>query len=91
MDEKMKKTHNLYIENRSELKLEGVVDVGSFDEETITAYTDFGCLTVSGTGLHVEELNLESGKLEVKGEITALVYSSERRKNSNVFKRFFSA
>lgn len=91
MDEKMKKTHNLYLENRSELKLTGVVDVGSFDEETITAYTDFGSLTVSGSGLHIEELNLESGKLEVKGEIIALVYSSAVRKSTGVFKRLFNA
>ena len=89
MDTKLKKAHSLYLENRNGLKLTGVTDVDSFDEETVTAYTDYGCLTVSGTGLHVEELNLESGLLEVTGEIVALVYSNRKKKRKNVFKRLF--
>ena len=89
MEKKKKKAHSLYLENRNGLKLTGVTDVDSFDEETVNAYTDYGCLTVSGTGLHVEELNLESGLLEVTGEIVALVYSNRTEKSKNVFKRLF--
>ena len=48
METKLKKAHNLSLENRSGLKLTGVTDVDSFDEETVMAYTDYGCLTVSG-------------------------------------------
>lgn len=91
MDEKIKKPHSLSLENRSSLRLTGVVDVGAFDEETVKAYTDYGCLTVSGTGLHIGELSIDSGMLEITGEITALVYSSESRKSGNLFKRIFSA
>ena len=89
MHTKLKQAHSLYLENRNGLKLTGVTDVDSFDEESDTAYTDYGCLTVSGTGLHVEELNLESGLLEVTGEIVALVYSNRTEKSKNVFKRLF--
>lgn len=89
MDTKLKKAHSLYLENRNGLKLTGVTDVDSFDEETVTAYTDYGCLTVNGTGLHVEELNLESGLLEVTGEVVALVYSNKTEKSKNLFKRLF--
>lgn len=87
----MKKAHNVCLENRNELKLTGVTDVDSFDEETVSAYTDYGCLTISGSNLHIEELNLETGKLEIKGEITALVYSSKNKKNTSLFKRIFDA
>ena len=87
----MKKAHSFLLENRSELKLTGVTDVDSFDEETISTYTDYGCLTISGSNLHIEELNLENGKLNVKGEVTALVYSSKTKKNDNFFKRIFNA
>lgn len=87
----MKKPHSLSLENRNGLKLTGVVDVGAFDEETVKAYTDYGCLTISGAELHIGELSIDSGLLEVTGEITALVYSSESRKNGNLFKRIFSA
>lgn len=91
MDEKFKKAHSLHLENRNGLKLTGVTDVDFFDEETVTAYTDYGLITVSGSGLHVEELNLESGLLEVTGEVTALVYSSKTNKEKGIFKRLFSA
>lgn len=89
MENKVKKAHSLYLENRSGLKLTGVTDVDSFDEENVIAYTDYGCLTVSGSNLHVEELKLESGLLEVTGEVVALVYSSKTEKSKNIFKRIF--
>ncbi len=43
MENKAKKAHSLYLENRSGLKLTGVTDVDSFDEENVIAYTDYGC------------------------------------------------
>lgn len=86
-----KKVHSLLLENRSGLKISGITDIGAFDEEGIVAYTDYGCLTVSGSSLHIEELNVANGILEVKGEITALVYSSKTSKEKNVLKRLFSA
>lgn len=91
MDDRIKKAHSLHLENRSGLKITGVTDVGSFDEESVTAYTDYGCLSVSGTGLNVQELNLNSGVLEVSGEVTAIVYSSKTSAEKNIFKRIFSA
>ena len=83
--------HNMKsLENRSGLKLTGVTDVESFDEDTIMAYTDYGCLTVSGSKMHVEELNLDSGILQVTGEVSALIYSSKTEKSKGFIKRVFS-
>lgn len=89
METNIKKNHNLSLENRRGLKLTGVTDVDSFDEDTVTAYTDYGCLTVSGSKLQVEELNLESGLLQITGEIAALVYSSKTQKSKGLFKGLF--
>lgn len=86
-----KKPHSLHLENRCGLKLTGVTDIGAFDEESVTAYTDYGCLSVSGSGLHVEELNVANGILEISGEVTALIYSSKTSKEKNIFKRLFGA
>ncbi|HIW85753.1 MAG TPA: sporulation protein YabP [Candidatus Eubacterium faecipullorum] len=92
MEEKFgKKPHSLRLENRSSLTLSGVTDMGAFDEENVTAYTDYGCLSVSGSNLHVEELNVAKGILELSGEITAMVYSSKTSKEKNIFKRLFGA
>lgn len=90
METKLKKPHTLSLENRSGLKLTGVTDVESFDEDTIMAYTDYGCLTVSGSKMHVEELNLDSGILQVTGEVSALIYSSKTEKSKGFIKRVFS-
>ena len=63
----------------------------TIDEESVTAYTDYGCLSVSGSGLHVEELNIANGILDISGEVTALIYSSKTSKEKNIFKRLFGA
>lgn len=90
-DKFSKKPHSLHLENRCGLKLTGVTDIGAFDEENVTAYTDYGCLSVSGSNLHVEELNVANGILEINGEVTALIYSSKTSKEKNIFKRLFGA
>ncbi len=89
METKIKKDHSLSLENRSGLKLTGVTDVDSFDEEKVTAYTDYGCLTVNGSKLHVQELNLDAGLLQITGEVVALVYSSKTEKSKGLFKGLF--
>ena len=92
MEEKFgKKPDSLCLENRNGLKLTGVTDMGAFDEESVTAFTDYGCLTVSGSGIHIEELSVESGVLRLSGEITALIYSSKSAKEKNIFRRLFGA
>ncbi len=91
MEDKLKRTHSLKLENRNGLKLTGVTDVDSFNDESVVAYTDYGSLSISGEGLNVKELNLANGTLEVEGEIAALVYSSRISKEKGFFKRLFSA
>ncbi|MBQ9229317.1 MAG: sporulation protein YabP [Eubacterium sp.] len=76
MQESMiQKKHTVYAENRELLELEGVNDVGAFNEEEITARCDCGSILIKGNGLHIEVLDLDSGKLKIKGKVTALVYS----------------
>ena len=43
MQEKsLKQNHNLILENRKKLSLSGVTDVDSFDERTISLFTEMG-------------------------------------------------
>ena len=53
--------HNVILEDRHTLSVSGVSDVDSFDEQTIIVFTDMGELTVSGTGLHINKLSIETG------------------------------
>ena len=49
MDEKaVKKPHMLMLESRNKLSFSGVTQIGAFDEEMLTVYTDYGEITVNG-------------------------------------------
>ena len=89
-DEKrtVKLPHNLILEDRRLLTITGVADIDSFDEQTIVAYTDLGELTVRGSGLHINRLNIETGELTLTGEVTSLTYS-EGRPSGGVLSRLF--
>ena len=66
--------HTVTLERRENIGVTGVLDVVSFDEEAIIMDTELGILIVRGVGLHVNRLNLDSGELEVDGEIISLNY-----------------
>ncbi len=72
--------HNVILENRSHLVLSGVTDVDSFNETEIALFTQLGELKIKGTGLHINEMSVESGDLSVEGDICALVYGDKDRK-----------
>lgn len=91
MEEKVKKPHSLQLENRNGLKMTGVTDVEAFDEECVTVYTDYGCLSISGSALHIDELNIKNGVLQISGKVSALVYSSKKSKEKGFLKRVFGA
>ncbi len=79
---------NIIIENRAKISISGVSDVENFDENMVQLYTNRGLLTVKGTGLHIERLNLETGELAVEGTIDGLEYS-EAVVNSGFWSRLF--
>ncbi len=71
--------HNLILEGRNKLSVSGVTDVDRFDENTVLLYTSMGELTVSGTDLHVNDLSVESGEMNIEGEINSIVYGDPDR------------
>ena len=85
----VKMPHNVILEDRKSLMITGVSDVDSFDDQTITVYTDLGEMTIRGTGLHIGKLSLETGELNITGNIVALGYSDNREKQGGFFSRMF--
>ncbi len=81
-DEKnlQKLPHNIIMEERKKLSVSGVVDIDSFDEQTVIAVTQMGELTIRGWDLHITRLNLEQAELMVDGEISSLTYTDTRPK-----------
>lgn len=74
--------HNVILENRKRLSISGVTDVDHFDERAILLYTQQGELTVQGKNLHVNAINVESGEMEIEGDIWSLSYGDKDRKTA---------
>lgn len=72
---------NLILENRERLSLSGVIDVNSFNEESIILETELGTLIVKGQDLHINKLNLENAELVVEGDIDSCNYSNKEFKS----------
>ena len=92
MEEKLGLSHKLELYNREKGTVTGVLDVISFDENTIVLDTDMGLLTIKGKDLHVSRLSLEKGELDLEGYADSLVYSSNegyRKSNQSLLSRLF--
>ncbi|MDD4170211.1 MAG: sporulation protein YabP [Desulfotomaculaceae bacterium] len=72
--------HNLSMRSRKQLTLEGVRHVGSFNDNEITLETSMGFLILKGEGLHITQLSLDTGTIEVEGFFTALSYMESKGK-----------
>ncbi|MBR4015986.1 MAG: sporulation protein YabP [Anaerotignum sp.] len=67
--------HTLTMEEREKIRMSGVIDVLSFDEEGVMLETTCGLLMLKGTGLHVGKLDLDAGEVTVDGMVDSINYS----------------
>ena len=82
--------HKVIIDKRQRLSITGLIDVMSFDDETIVTETEMGILIIRGSELHVNSLNLEKGELEIDGTVDNLNYEEESPlKGKNIFGKIF--
>ncbi len=81
--------HNLILEERGHLTVTGVADIDSFDEETVVVYTEMGELTIRGSELHINKIDVEAGELNLEGEIDSLSYSDQPAVRGGFFARMF--
>ena len=66
--------HRVSMTAREQMEIRGVVDVVSFDEQSIVLDTTCGNMSLDGEGLHVQVLNLEEGIVTVNGRIDSVEY-----------------
>ncbi|WP_053955556.1 sporulation protein YabP [Inediibacterium massiliense] len=71
------KNQNIILENREKLSVSGVEHVTSFDENTVILDTAKGVLTIKGSHLDINKLNLDDGNVIVEGEIGTMIYSEK--------------
>ena len=75
------KLHNLILENRKKLSVSGIEEVESFnEEERIIRTCHTGVLAIKGCDLHINKLNVDTGDVNISGEISAMDYTDESAK-----------
>ncbi len=84
-----KRSNNIIMENRRIVSVSGVIDIESFDEQSVILNTDLGVLTIAGENLHINKLNVENGDMNVEGEIGALMYHEAEEKRDGFFTKLF--
>ncbi|MBR6039539.1 MAG: YabP/YqfC family sporulation protein [Clostridia bacterium] len=80
--------HTLLIEGRRRMRITGVLDVESFQEDEMTVVTQAGTLTVWGEGLKLGKLNPEDGQVLLEGNIASIEYEQpEPERKPFLFRR----
>ena len=81
------KNYGMTLERRGRAAITGVTDVESFDETAVILHTHGGRLILTGSGLHVNSLQLEEGRLTVEGSIDSAAYDGPGGKRRGGFFR----
>lgn len=83
-----KQASSAVLTGRSFLSLTGIDEVIGFDDGMVTLDCGGTMLAVSGEGLSMVKLSLESGEVSISGRIDAIVYTDEQPKKG-LFSRLF--
>ena len=70
--------HQLTLTNRGQLVVEGVSNLGSYDQEQVILETSLGVLEVKGEALHIQQLSLDQSKVMIDGNVYSLIYTDEK-------------
>lgn len=66
--------HRIVVTNREQVVLEGVIHVDSFDDREIILETELGMMAIRGEDLHIKQLSLDDGHLNVEGVVRTVDY-----------------
>ena len=81
--------HNIILEDRKKLVLSGILEVESFEEDSVELKTSKGELTIRGEGLKMESFISETGDLIINGNIYAFIYLNDSTKKQGFLSRLF--
>lgn len=88
MEEIIRESHSIIVEDRNKFTLSGVKDVLGFDDETISLETNLGRLVIKGFNLHILNFNTETCDLSGEGKVHALVYTADEKSRGFVSRIF---
>lgn len=76
------------LKDRSELQIDGVENIISFDETYVALETSSGKLNIEGNDLRVDSLCKEDGKIHITGAVKGIFYSSDCGKKGGIGRLF---
>ena len=80
-----KNNHSISLNMRKEMRISGVKEVNSFDENGVTLHTDCGMMNVEGSGIRVDVLDLDRGLVTLNGQIDSIFYMNDESKGKHGF------
>jgi sporulation protein YabP len=82
---KPRSEHSIELTARNSLKVSGVDQIISFDENSVILSSSLGELEISGYDLNVDALDLDKGFASLSGEICGINYIDEQMKKKTRF------
>ena len=85
-------SHNVVLNNKSDLVVTGIKSVDTFDDGIIVATAlDGSFITVEGNCLAIKDVNLDKGVFTANGNIYSFSYSEQYEERPGFFKRIFKS
>ena len=79
--------HTVLIEGRRRVRITGVKEVESFQEDELTVQTQAGLLSIWGEELKLGKLNPEDGQVLLEGNIASIEYEQPEPERRSLFFR----
>ena len=81
--------HRVDLRSRESMEVRGVLDVNSFDEESVVLSTVCGTMEIEGNSLHIHVLSMEEGVITLDGKIDSIAYYEEQESEKTQKHGFF--
>ena len=78
---------SIMLKNRKFLKMDGVSEVLSFDDDFVAVMTALGKVEIEGKGLKIIQMSAESGDFTLEGRVDGLYYSVAPGEKKGLFSR----
>ena len=90
MNEEINLKHSVKLVNKSDLVIEGVKSIDSFDSSEFLIETVMGYVHITGKGLMLGKMDNDKEELTIKGEVNKIEYvSSGKEKSGGLLKKIF--
>lgn len=81
--------NSIMLEDRKRLNIEGVREIGAYDDVSISAQMDVGLLTIRGSGLKIIRMSVDTGELSVEGTVSELAFADAPAETGGFWSRVF--